>query len=702
MTIINGNGFNYFDDDNESNNNNTNLPNNRRRINYNDIKKYQNMQKNNKNNKIEDSSNNNNPNINNSLTPKDSEALDKNKKNRFKNTLNNLKGKKKKKKDNDEDKKEEKDNDSSSDNNNDDDRSDEKLKLSKRIKIKLIILGLKLAGVFLIFLFILVIIQRILSLFGITLSFTSLQTYGNSDYKGVTEEGTEASENEKKYYAKLNEVANSYKESCNLVLNKDYIHAVLVYKYINNPSNMYDVNSIDESDITEYSDDNKTIDYQKFIDNVSKISNMMVTNCTADYELNGNFYNNLKTSSFIKDYYKDILKEKNIDEILKEVFDIADVAKELNTDDEKNNLFISSNLRVNIINSNEIVNIKDYLKGTIYAYFNTTDITDDNKEMLKAYTIAKLTNTLSGNYKSDDTLIKINNELYCDINKGCYKGSNNSYLSGGTSSSSGGEYYINELYYYRKPLSADKIDLLNKIINEVFGIVMMSNDNNGIKSIDMTKLVNISGKSYQDILSSTYQNIKLKDISEDNYTSEVEYKTGQVSMKIVYYNQNDYLDIFCGREGETPAATFKKKGCGVASMSIVASTLIDPSYKPLYMMEMAHKGGYCGPGISGTSTSFFKYAANKLGLGYQDTYKSQADLNKIVSALSSGKSLVIAWMGTGTFTRGGHYIVLSGINATTKQVFVNDPNNRNLNGKWYSLNDVIAKEAKQFFIITKG
>ena len=64
-------------------------------------------------------------------------------------------------------------------------------------------------------------------------------------------------------------------------------------------------------------------------------------------------------------------------------------------------------------------------------------------------------------------------------------------------------------------------------------------------------------------------------------------------------------------------------------------------------------------------------------------------------------------MGSGHFTNGGHYIVLSGVN-DKGQVYVLDPNNKNnKSGKgtgngWYDFNSIIVKESKTgFYAIIK-
>ena len=82
-------------------------------------------------------------------------------------------------------------------------------------------------------------------------------------------------------------------------------------------------------------------------------------------------------------------------------------------------------------------------------------------------------------------------------------------------------------------------------------------------------------------------------------------------------------------------------------------------------------------------------------------------LNSVLKHLSEGH-LVVVRIGSGHFTSGGHYMVLGGVDPETKKVYVYDPNNRSNQGYrktgngWYSFNDIIVKEAYNFYIIWKG
>ena len=95
----------------------------------------------------------------------------------------------------------------------------------------------------------------------------------------------------------------------------------------------------------------------------------------------------------------------------------------------------------------------------------------------------------------------------------------------------------------------------------------------------------------------------------------------------------------------------------------------------------------------------YKYAS---GTKYNKTI-----LNSTLKHLAQG-DLVVVRMGAGHFTGGGHYMVLGGVDPETKKVYVYDPNNKSNSGYrktgngWYSFNDIIVKEAYNFYVIWKG
>ena len=142
--------------------------------------------------------------------------------------------------------------------------------------------------------------------------------------------------------------------------------------------------------------------------------------------------------------------------------------------------------------------------------------------------------------------------------------------------------------------------------------------------------------------------------------------TGGV-VELVYFNQ-----------GEAPWASaafgpdlIKGFGCGPTAMSMVVSTLSGQVVDPAQMAQLAAQQGYCAPG-SGSYLSLVEGMARYFGLTAQPCGEISA--GELCPRLASGQ-LMVALMGPGHFTTGGHFIVLRGA-TLTGQVLVADPNSR--------------------------
>lgn len=106
-------------------------------------------------------------------------------------------------------------------------------------------------------------------------------------------------------------------------------------------------------------------------------------------------------------------------------------------------------------------------------------------------------------------------------------------------------------------------------------------------------------------------------------------------------------------------------------MSMVVSTLGTEVVDPAQMAQTAYELGYCAPG-SGSYLSIVEGLAQNFGLeAYSCEELSPDDL---CQRLAAGQ-LLVALMGPGHFTSGGHFIVLRGA-TLTGQVLVADPNSR--------------------------
>lgn len=142
--------------------------------------------------------------------------------------------------------------------------------------------------------------------------------------------------------------------------------------------------------------------------------------------------------------------------------------------------------------------------------------------------------------------------------------------------------------------------------------------------------------------------------------------TGGV-VELVYFNQGEepWADALFGPD---PIRGF---GCGPTAMAMVVSSLGSEVVDPARMAQLADEAGYCAPG-SGSYLSIVQGMARAFGLDAESCGTVSAE--ELRQMLASGQ-LLVALMGPGHFTDGGHFIVLRGV-TLTGQVLVADPNSR--------------------------
>lgn len=142
-----------------------------------------------------------------------------------------------------------------------------------------------------------------------------------------------------------------------------------------------------------------------------------------------------------------------------------------------------------------------------------------------------------------------------------------------------------------------------------------------------------------------------------NFTKREAFET------VPLYNQRDYDDVAYGEYG-----TISSHGCGIVCISMVYTYLTDEYQSP----EMLAKkyGNYNTP--NGSYWSLFADSAEDFDLVLEEQTSSW---KKVKEALQNGQ-IVISLQRKGIFTRGGHFIVLTGINEDGK-IMVNDPNGSN-------------------------
>lgn len=203
----------------------------------------------------------------------------------------------------------------------------------------------------------------------------------------------------------------------------------------------------------------------------------------------------------------------------------------------------------------------------------------------------------------------------------------------------------------------------------------------------------------------TATNIDYSYNSTTNYNS---YNIVQGETTVVYYNQGDkpWNSMLYGT-----LKTIAQSGCGPTSMAIVISTFTGQDITPQITSNWSYKNGYLVEGYSNgrpyamSSHALIPALAKEYGLSCEGVPKGTDTKDKIRKALSEGK-LIVAIMGPGHFTSGGHFMVLRGITKDGK-ILVADCASRSRTDKEWDLS-LIVNEARNgagaggpFWVISK-
>lgn len=137
--------------------------------------------------------------------------------------------------------------------------------------------------------------------------------------------------------------------------------------------------------------------------------------------------------------------------------------------------------------------------------------------------------------------------------------------------------------------------------------------------------------------------------------------------KLYYFNQGD--EIWANEPfGVDPIGGY---GCGPTVMSMVVSSMTDQIVTPAELAAWAAEAGYAAR-HSGSYSSIVPGTAEHYGLSCVPL--EDADAGTLYTHLALGGE-VVALMGPGHFTGGGHFILLHGV-TLAGQVLVADPNSR--------------------------
>ena len=135
---------------------------------------------------------------------------------------------------------------------------------------------------------------------------------------------------------------------------------------------------------------------------------------------------------------------------------------------------------------------------------------------------------------------------------------------------------------------------------------------------------------------------------------------------LVYYDQTD------SAWAETPYGTdtIGRYGCGPAAMAMVVSTLTGAVTDPAEMARHCVDQGYWAK-KHGSYWSIVPGVAEDYGLTCTSFLPEETEEDVIIHALNTGQ-LLVALVGPGHFTNGGHFIVLRGI-TLDGSILVADP-----------------------------
>ncbi|WP_123040578.1 C39 family peptidase [Cohnella candidum] len=179
-------------------------------------------------------------------------------------------------------------------------------------------------------------------------------------------------------------------------------------------------------------------------------------------------------------------------------------------------------------------------------------------------------------------------------------------------------------------------------------------------------------------------------------------------MNLVYYSQEDlrwknqmYSNIRDSNQ------TIGLTGCGPTSFAMVYSSFTGKSLLPPEAAKYSVDHGF-RTSENGTSWALFPSIAKSYGLSCAAT----GSLNAVKKALSDGALVIASMSAGGHFTRGGHFIVLTGAHDGLIDVMDPNPDNDNYkhdgmiaegvknDGRVSGKESVFQSEARQYWIFT--
>lgn len=175
--------------------------------------------------------------------------------------------------------------------------------------------------------------------------------------------------------------------------------------------------------------------------------------------------------------------------------------------------------------------------------------------------------------------------------------------------------------------------------------------------------------------------------TDEDVVTEIE--GTEVFTTVPYYCQWD------SKWGKNPYGngTISSSGCGPTCCAMVVSYFTGLKLTPGALVKRIGNTYYVSG--QGSSWSLFPGVAGMYGLQCKNLGKS---MESVVAELRKGH-VVIASMGPGTFTKGGHFIVLTGITASG-EITVNDPSHPDFCKSTFK-QSLILSESKNFWSFWK-
>lgn len=641
---------------------------------------------------------------------------------------------------------------------------------ASRIVLLLIKLAPVLIPVAIAFFVVIILVSILTDPIGALQMFLGLENHNSDNTSYIYNEETdpEMSAAEKEYYDKILETISDFQEKYGVTIDKYYLHGAVSYRYFttslddlfSSDSGVTDSELEDAIGNLDSSSTEDPIDYTEATKKIGVVASLMIQknadgSYSTDTEPEGIFYTNLVNSDFLKTYYKDFLandEEETRKELVDDIFYYVEFAKELMFPDQSS-VVISGESIVYMqtcaysYNYKTINNIRVYdnpltNEGTDYpAYLSITDyikgvlmtevgnyISEEYKEGLKAMSIVALSFMLhdssSGfNLKTGEMYFPSGNcrQVACDPNNGC------SYLYGMTSGRYGTAFVglnrFGSTTGQHAPLSTEKNALLDEIIGEIFGKVIVKKGVTTDTFSGSSDVVNLhhysdlgqsgcvagycmgqreamadaaSGLTYMELFEKYFYNVDYDviDIQEGLYHTSSGNYNGTIQLNEDYhYHQGDSpwgSQRLCG------SGPISSNGCNITSAAIAISLLTNQRITPTTLNNRQNEISTCR---SSSRPQMIMDFARLYGLTPTEVRKSDdAAVQDMLSKLATGNYVAIARLAanSGRYkTSSGHYIAIVGVKSENgrDKVLVWDPGSRSSSrdNYWADLNDDLIK-----------